>query len=151
MNEKFKKMDLKELNFPETIFSRDIDSKVFQGMIAYTLSKIEGVQLISKGLIDSLLGRDSLENFSAIFVEQNEDEHSISIKVEVDIKFGICIPEKADEIQSKIIKTISQYSGLHVSSVHVVFKNLMIESKDKENKTNDPIKLSNSLHQYEGF
>jgi len=51
MNDKFKKMDLKELNFPETVFSRDIDSKVFQGMIAYTLSKIEDVQLISKGLI----------------------------------------------------------------------------------------------------
>jgi uncharacterized alkaline shock family protein YloU len=148
MNEKFKKMDLKELNFPETVFSSDIESKVFQGIVAHVISQIEGIQLVSKGLIDSLLNRDALENFSAIFIEQDEKQHSISIKIEIDIQFGVSIPEKAEEVQSKIIKAISSYCGLHVSSIHLIFKNIISEKKeDKINTSED----SKSINKYEGF
>ncbi|MFA6118549.1 MAG: Asp23/Gls24 family envelope stress response protein [Parachlamydiales bacterium] len=153
MNEKFKEMDVKELNLPETIFARDIESKVFQGIAAQCISKIEGVQLVSKGLIDSLLGRDSIENFSGIFVEQDLKQHAVSIKVEVNVKFGVSIPQKAEEIQSTIIKAISQFSGLHVNSIHVIFKSLIMEPKEKEAKPSLPKNLKDKCfkEEYEGF
>ena len=152
MDDKFKEMDPKEIQLPETTFSRDIESKVFQAIIYQCLSKIEGIHLMSKGLIDSLLGRDSQENYSAIHVEQDQKQHSVSVKLEVSIKFGISIPEKADEIQSKIIEAVSKYTGLHVSCVHVIFKNLIIEQKEKEEDLeDDELETVKTEEEYEGF
>lgn len=122
------KMDAKEIDLPETIFSRDIDSKVFQGIILQCLAKIKGISLCSGNLIDSLLGRD-LEKVKGIYVEQDQKKHSVYVRVEVNIIYGISIPEKAEEIQNRIIEEIITYTGLHVSSVHVIFKNLITESQ----------------------
>ena len=149
MNDKFKEMDTKELQLPDTTFSRDIESKVFQAIVFQCLAKIEGINLLSKGIIDSLLGRDSQENYSAISVEQDQKQHSVDIRVEVSIKFGVCIPEKAEEIQSTIIEAVGKYTGLHVNRVHVIFKNIIVD-KDKNLELKELHSLANS-EEYEGF
>ena len=155
MNDNFKEMDTKEIQLPETTFSRDIETKVFQSIVFKALNKIEGIHLVSKGLIDSLLGRDSQESFSAIHIEQDQKQHSVSVKLEVNIKFGIAIPEKSDEIQSKIIEDISKYTGLHVSSVHVIFKNLLSElpkAEAEEDEEEDELEtIVSNEEEYEGF
>ncbi len=155
MNEKFKEMDPKEIQLPETTFSRDIETKVFQSIVFKALSKIDGIQLVSKGLIDSLLGRDSQESFSAIHIEQDQKQHSVSVKIEVNIKFGLSIPEKSEEIQSKIIQDISKFTGLHVSSVHVIFKNLLpdiTKTQEEEEDEEDELEtIVNNEDEYEGF
>ena len=155
MNEKFKEMDTKEIQLPETTFSRDIETRVFQSIVFKALNKIEGIHLVSKGLIDSLLGRDAQESFSAIHIEQDQKQHSVSVKLEVNIKFGIAIPEKAEEIQSTIIEDISKFTGLHVSSVHVIFKNLLsdiIKKEEDEEEEDDELEtIVNNEEEYEGF
>lgn len=154
MNEKFNEMDTKEIQLPETTFSRDIETRVFQSIVFKALNKIEGIHLVSKGLIDSLLGRDAQESFSAIHIEQDQKQHSVSVKLEVNIKFGIAIPEKAEEIQSTIIEDISKFTGLHVSSVHVIFKNLLSEIIKTEEEDDDEDELEtivNNEEEYEGF
>lgn len=153
MNEKFKEIDTKELQLPDTTFSRDIESKVFQAIVFQCLSKIDGITLVSKGLIDSLLGRDSQENFSAIHIEQDQKQHSVSVKIEINIKYGISIPEKAEEIQAKIIEAISKFTGLHVNCVHVIFKNLLVDSPDKDEEVEDEEEMEaiSSSDEYEGF
>lgn len=154
MNENFNEMDTKEIQLPDTTFSRDIETKVFQSIVFKALSKIEGIHLVSKGLIDSLLGRDTQESFSAIHIEQDQKQHSVSVKLEVNIKFGISIPEKAEEIQSKIIEDVSKFTGLHVSSVHVVFKNLLSEitKTDEDVEEEDVLEtIVNNEEEYEGF
>jgi uncharacterized alkaline shock family protein YloU len=122
------KMDAKEIDLPETVFSRDIDNKVFQEIILQCLAKIKGISVTSGNLIDSLLGRD-LEKIKNIHVEQDQKRHSVFIKVEVNVIYGISIPEKAEEIQNRIIEEITTYTGLHVSGVHIIFKNLITESQ----------------------
>jgi len=153
MNDKFKEIDTKELQLPETTFSRDIESKVFQAIVFQCLAKIEGITLVSKGLIDSLLGRDTQENYSAIHIEQDQKQHAVSVKIEVNIKYGISIPEKAEEIQSKIIETISKFIGLHVNCVHVIFKNLIVEQQNKEEKVKEEEEMESlaSSDEYEEF
>ncbi|NGX49773.1 MAG: hypothetical protein K940chlam5_01377 [Candidatus Anoxychlamydiales bacterium] len=156
MNDNFKEMDTKEIQLPETTFSRDIETKVFQSIVFKALNKIEGIHLVSKGLIDSLLGRDAQESFSAIHIEQEQKQHSVSVKLEVNIKFGIAIPEKSDEIQSKIIEDISKYTGLHVSSVHVIFKNLLselpkAEAEEDEEEEDELETIVSNEEEYEGF
>jgi uncharacterized alkaline shock family protein YloU len=120
------KVDTKEFELPETVFIRDIDTKVFQSIILQCLCKIEGISLLDGNFIDSLLGRDGVVGVKGIYVEQNPRNHAVSAKVEVNIRYGIPIPDKAEEIQLLIASEITRLTGLHVDSVHVVFKNLIV-------------------------
>lgn len=120
-----KKVDTKEFEIPETVYVRDIENRVFQGIVLQVLSEIEGISLIEGNLFDSLLGRTPLENVKGITAEQDMRNHSIGIKVEVNISYGLSIPDKAEEIQSKIAEQITKLTGLHVSCVHVIFKNII--------------------------
>lgn len=132
-NDALLKMDTKELELPVTTYVRDIESKVFQGIVLQCLSKIKGIGLIEGNLFENLLGRDS-DKIKGIYVEQDLKKYSVSVRVEINIMYGYSIPEKAEEIQNKIIKEIITYTGLHVSCVHVIFKNLITESIERNEK-----------------
>lgn len=119
-----KKVDTQEFELPETVFIRDIENKVFQSIALQCLAQIDGISLVEGNFIDHLLGR-SAEGVKGIYAEQDDKNQSVNIKVEVNIQFGISIPEKAEEIQTNIAEEITKLTGLHVSSVHVVFKNVI--------------------------
>jgi len=120
-----KKLDAKEFELPETTFIRDIESRVFQSIALQCLARIEGIALLEGNLIDNLLGRDSFDSLRGIHVEQDQKTHSVKLKVEINVIYGVSIPEKAEEIQMKIAQEVSRLTGLHVGCVHVVFKNLI--------------------------
>lgn len=124
MFDQLKNMDSREIELPDTVFIRDIETRVFQGIVLQTLAKIEGIGLIEGNLFDSLLGRE-LERIKGIHVEQDQKKHSVNIRVEINILYGIAIPEKAEEVQTKLTEEVSRWTGLHVSMVHVVFKELI--------------------------
>jgi uncharacterized alkaline shock family protein YloU len=136
-----KKFDTKEFELPETIFIRDIENKVFQSIVLQCLAHIEGISLTEGNFIDHLLGR-SAEGVKGIYAEQNDKSQSVTIKVEVNILYGISIPAKAEEIQSKIAEEITKLTGLHVASVHVIFKNVI--SPEQANKLNQQNASSHS-------
>ncbi len=125
MYDPLKNMDAREIEFPETVFIRDIDTRVFQAIALQCLAKIEGIGLLEGNLFDSLLGRD-VERIKGIHVLQDQKNHSVEIRVEINILYGVNIPEKAEEVQEKLVEEISKWSGLHVSSVHVIFKDLIL-------------------------
>ena len=125
MHSPLQHIDTKEVVLPETVFIRDIEGKVFQSIAVQCLSDIEGVALLEGNFIDSLLGRDAAEGVKGIQVEQDPKTHSVSLKIEIKVAYGISIPEKAEEVQMKIVEKISRFTGLHVASVHVIFKNLI--------------------------
>jgi len=129
MHKQLKQIDTKEFELPETVFIRDIESRVFQALAMQCLAKIKGIAPLEGTLFDSLLGRDSADGVKGIYVEQDQKSHSVNVKVEVNVAYGISIPEKADEIQTRLAQEISSLTGLHVGCVHVVFKNL-ISSKE---------------------
>ena len=118
-----KKVDTKEFELPETIFIRDIDNRVFQGIIIKCLSKISDISLLEGNFLDNILGRP--EGVKGIYAEQDLKQHSINLRVEVNVQYGVSIPEKAEEIQTKVTEEVTKMTGLHVASVHVVFKGLV--------------------------
>ncbi len=121
----FKQLDTKEFELPDTVFIHDIESRIFQSIALECLARIEGIALLEGNLLDTLLGRDPTERVKGIHVNQDEKSRAVNIKVEVNVAYGIHIPVKAEEIQSKIVEEISRHTGLHVGCVHVVFKNLI--------------------------
>ena len=124
MYDQLKNMDTREIELPETVFIRDIDSRVFQAIALQCLAKIEGIGLQEGNLIDSLLGRE-VERVKGIHVLQDQKKHSVEVRVEINVLYGVNIPQKAEEVQEKLVEEISKWTGLHVSSVHVIFKDLI--------------------------
>ena len=122
----------KRIDLTDTVFVRDIDSRVFQSIAVKTLDQIEGVAIVGGTLIDNLLGRDGADRIKGIYVEQDLNNQSVSLKIEVHIAFGLSIPEKSEEIQEKVAEEITQLTGLHVSCVHVVFKGIIPDKKELE-------------------
>jgi uncharacterized alkaline shock family protein YloU len=120
-----KKVDTKEFEFPETAYISDIDTKVFQGIVLQCLSQIDGIYLVEGNFIDNIFGKSGPEVGAGVQSEKNSSDHSVSIKVEVNILYGKSIPAKAEEIQSKVVEEITRLTGLRVSSMHVVFRNIV--------------------------
>ncbi len=142
MNEQKKKVekikvDTKEFDIPETLFIRDIENKVFQSIILQCLSEIEGIRLVEGNFIDTIFGR-SAEGVKGIYAQQDEKHQSVNVKVEVNILYGIGIPGKAEEIQQKVAEEIVRLTGLHVSSIHVIFKNVITEQEPTKNSGGNP-------------
>lgn len=132
MNEKFTQVDSKELQLPDTLFIRDIETKVFQTIALQALLSIEGVSMLEGNLIDSFFGRDGPDRIKGIYVEQDLKNRSVKIKIEINVAYGVPLPEKAEEIQNKIAHEVSRLTGLHVSCVHIVFKNLILPKEGPE-------------------
>ncbi len=132
LHTQLKQIDTKELELPETVFVRDIESRVFQSIALHCIAKIEDIGLLEGTLIDSILGRDGPASVKGIYVEQEEKTPTVNFKIEVKVAFGISIPEKAEEIQCKIAQEVSRLTGLHVGKVHVVFKDLIFNESLEE-------------------
>jgi uncharacterized alkaline shock family protein YloU len=119
----------KEVELSETTFTQDIDIKIFQTIILQTLSEIQGITLLEGGFFDGLLRRG--ENIKGITIEQDPEQHSINIRVELNVFYGVSIPEKAEEIHRNLAKELTKLTGLHIKNVHIVFKGLVVP-QDKE-------------------
>lgn len=119
------RLDTKEFEIPETVFIRDIDTNLLQEIVLQCLTKIPGIAVVEGNFIDSIFGRGATDKGASIQVEQDSKHQTVGIKVEVNISYGLSLPEKADEIQSKISEEITRLTGLHVSTVHVVFRGLI--------------------------
>ncbi len=132
MLNQFDEMDTREIDLPDTIFIRDIESRVFQAITIKCLSNIQGVSLLEGNIFDNLLGRERIERIKGIYVEQDSKNHAVHLKVELNIAYGLPIPEKAEEIQTKLVQEITRLTGLHVACVHVVFKSLISEATLEE-------------------
>jgi len=118
----FRALDSKEFELPDTLYTRDIDNRVFQGIILQSLAKISGISLLEGNVFDSLIGRT--DGVKGIHTEQDVKNHTVHVKVEVKVDYGISIPLKSEEIQTKIVEEITNMTGLHVAEVHVLFKGL---------------------------
>lgn len=124
--------DSKEFEFPETLFVRDIENRVFQGIVLQCLSTIEGISLLEGNFIDHLFNRSGFEGAKGIHSEQDSKTQSVHIKIEVNVQYGIPIPAKAEEIQTKVAEAITHLTGLHVASIHLLFKNIIPPGGGKE-------------------
>lgn len=145
----------------DTVFTRDIESRVFQTIAIKCLSQIEGVSFLGGTLFDHILGRDGADRIKGVYIEQDQTNHAVSVKIEVNVAYGISIPEKGDEIQEKVAQEITKLTGLHVSCVHVIFKGIIpenppemqhdtVESDDFDDWDADEESLLASSYQEEG-
>ncbi len=128
---KKQEVDQKEYELPETVYVRDIEDRVFKSLALQALTKIEGVSLDGGTFLDHIFGRDKIDSIKGVQVAQDSKNHSVSLKIEVKVQYGVAIPEKAEEIQNRISEEITALTGLHVNAVHVVFKNVFTPEENE--------------------
>jgi uncharacterized alkaline shock family protein YloU len=119
------RIDPREFELPETVFSRDIEDQVLHGIIVRTLSEIHGIGLLEGSFLDNLIGRPS--RVKGIITTQDPSSQSVKVRIEVKILYGLSIPHKAEEIQAAVVGSITRMTGLRVAEVHVVFRELLPE------------------------
>ncbi|NGX48340.1 MAG: hypothetical protein K1000chlam3_01731, partial [Chlamydiae bacterium] len=78
----------------------------------------------------------------------DQKNHSVKLKLEVNIAYGISLPEKAEEIQSKIAQEVSRLTGLHVSCVHIVFRNLVLPKEEGSEEAPEEIRQIEEVAEY---
>lgn len=117
--------EYEEKEIQKTIFLTDIETKVFQAIAFQTLKEISSIELIEGSIFDSLLGGEEGERMKGIHVECDETHPVVNIKIEVNILYGVCIPEKSLEIEEKVKEKITHLTGFHVGLIHVTFKNMI--------------------------
>ncbi len=125
-------VDTKEFELPETAYVHDVENKVFQTIVLQCLLNIKGVYLLHDTIFDSLLEKGGIDRSKGVLVEQDNQKQTVNVKIEVNIKYGIPIPEKAEEIQTKISEEITRLTSLHVSCVHVIFKGVLLKEPEKK-------------------
>lgn len=118
---------------PETIFSSDIEDKVYQGIVLHTLATIEGVHIADGSFLHSLIGRP--DKVKGIQIEQDSTQQAVKIQLEVNVLYGTSIPAKAEEIQNKVSREVTKMTGVHVSEVHVIFRELSPPEALKEKQS----------------
>jgi uncharacterized alkaline shock family protein YloU len=138
MRESSVKIDTKEFELPETLYSRDIETRVIQMII-----------LQSGNLIDMLLGRE-IERIKGIYVEQDSKNPLVHVKIELKVDYGISIPKKAEEVQTKVVEEITQLTGLHVASVHVVVRGLNLLKNQEESVMTPSILNKSEFEEFSG-
>jgi len=141
-------IDAKEFELPETTYVRDIENRVFQSIVLQCLSKIDDISLVEGNFIDHFINRSSTDGFKGITAEQDSQSHSVKIRIEIAVAYGVSIPDKAVEIQECVTEELTQLTGLHVSGVHVVFKDL-ISSMDRAITHENREYLTNSAREEE--
>lgn len=122
----------KELELPDTLFVRDIDNRVFQHLVAQALARVPDVALVEGGFMQNILSRGNTESVSAIHAEQDSQAKSLKIRVDLNIAYGVAIPEKAEEIQNLLNEELTRLTGLHVASIHLVFRGLIPQASERD-------------------
>jgi uncharacterized alkaline shock family protein YloU len=110
---------------PDTLFVRDIETRVFQMIVVQCLATIEGISLPDNSLFGTLLSKAQPDRIRCVNVDQDAKNHSVKIRVEVNMSYGTSIPEKSEEIHTRVSEEVTKLTGVHVASVHVVVKSVV--------------------------
>lgn len=109
-------------------------------LVKNSVCSIPGVaRLTGNSLVDNLaelVGSKSVKDRS-ISIKADE-EGFLTVEVAINIRYGYNLPETAAELQNTIASDIFSYTGLTVSNVNVVVRDLEEEEVEELSGNGDP-------------
>lgn len=122
------KIDSKEIQYPETVFEREVGMKAFRSIVLRTLMEIPGVYFLEEDLVDSILGREAYDGIKGIHVAQEEGKPALEVEIHICLESGLSIPVTVEKIQNDVVQALVKDTGLHVSRVQVVVEDVRLPS-----------------------
>ncbi|WP_241559455.1 Asp23/Gls24 family envelope stress response protein [Lacticaseibacillus hulanensis] len=118
------------------------DDNVVAKIVGLTSAEIDGVYALEGGLIANVADkfRKNDDPTKGVAVEVDDDE-TVSVKLDVTLKYGESAPEIFDQVTDAICKHVKDMTGLTVSSIEMTVKDMVTEeemqaaeAKKSENK-----------------
>lgn len=95
-----------------------VHKKVLADIISEVLNGMEDVSLVSETFVQKLtkyFGKEEIHGIEVKF----DDNFGVNIDVKVNIRFGVHIPEIAQDIQEKIKSAIHQVVDIQLKSINI--------------------------------
>lgn len=116
-----------------------ITERALAMIVRNSVSSIPGVtRLTGNTLVDNLaelVGRKSLKD-RAISIKLDKEGH-LTVEVAINIRYGYNLPETAEDLQNTIAGDIFSYTGLTVSNVDVIVRDLEEIVEEEESADSD--------------
>lgn len=120
------KLKNQEPQCPDTCYEREMGIKAFRTIVLKTLLEIEGVYFLEENIVDSILGREGVEGVRGIEIEVDPKQPILSVNIRICLASGLVIPQKVEEIQTKVVEDLTADTGLHVARVLVVVEDVKL-------------------------
>ncbi len=102
----------------EGIGEIQIANEVVAAIAGISASEIEGVETISGGMKNELVGKfGTKKNAKGVKVVVNDNEAEVDIAI--TMKYGYSIPEASAKVQDRVAQAINEMTGLNCSRVNV--------------------------------
>ena len=115
-----------------------ISEEVIITIASVAVSEIEGVSGTGTGLVDEIARRLSKKPISS-GIKATITEDSVTIDINIIVKYGVKIPEVAWNVQDAIKKETELMTGLNVDKVNVRVVGIDIPQEDTNKTVNKDI------------
>ena len=103
----------------EGIGEIQIANEVVAAIAGISASEIEGVETISGGMKNELVGKfGTKKNAKGVKVVVNDNE--CEVEIAITMKYGYSIPEASAKVQDRVAQAINEMTGLTCSRVNVI-------------------------------
>ena len=114
------------------------DDGVVKKIVGLTSADIDGVYTLEGGLIANVADkfRKNEDPTKGVDVDVDDDE-TVSVKLDVTLKYGESAPEIFDRVTDEICKRVKEMTGLKVSAVKMTVKDMLTDEEIARNEKPD--------------
>lgn len=108
-----------------------ISDEVVETIASVAISEISGVSSTGSGFVDGIAKRLTKKPVTS-GIKANIDEETVSVDINIVVKYGVRIPEVAWEVQDAVKKEIELMTGLTADKVNVRVVGIDIPMDDEQ-------------------
>ena len=108
-----------------------ISDEVVETIASVAISEISGVSSTGSGFVDGIAKRLTKKPVTS-GIKANIGEETVSVDINIVVKYGVRIPEVAWEVQDAVKKEIELMTGLTVDNVNVRVVGIDIPMDDEQ-------------------
>lgn len=105
-----------------------IADEVVGVLVGMAVEETKGAYLCSASNVSEFIGKRKMQK--GIKVSVSDD--GVSVEVNIGVEYGSRIRDVAEQVQTSIIESITDMTGLHVASVDVQVQNILMPKSETE-------------------
>lgn len=118
-----------------------ISDSVISSLVRRAALGVDGVSRLASTFVDNIAEIVGSRKTSYRSINIIMEEDRVEVEVKLNIKFGYKVPEVAGMVQTAIIESVENTTGMNVSSVNVIVQEIEdpVEETEAEDEISDEI------------
>ncbi len=111
-----------------------ISDSVVASLVHRAVTGVDGVSRLTSTFVDDIAEIVGRRKSSSRAINISMEEDRVDIEVKINIKFGFKVPDVAAQVQTAVIESVENTTGMNVSSVNVIVQEIEdpIEVKEED-------------------